>query len=92
MRHNPEAAPTRITTVFRPAGIGIEIFRAASRTTGRMSDEPALSPGCEILLLEDDVALRKRLAAYLLPFGAAATEDGPFEEGRSSLRGVQFRF
>jgi ActR/RegA family two-component response regulator len=38
-----------------------------------MSDETALSPGCEILLLEDDAPLRKRLAVNLRHRGADVT-------------------
>ena len=37
-------------------------------------DDASLSPGCEILVLEDDVPLRKRLAAYLRQLGAEVTE------------------
>ena len=36
-----------------------------------MPAESALPPGCEILLLEDDAPLRKRLAAHLRHLGAA---------------------
>ncbi len=55
-----------------------------------MSDDPALPPGCEILLLEDDAPFRKRLAAYLRNCGAEITEAGRIEEARRLLSTVPF--
>jgi len=57
-----------------------------------MSDETALPRGCEILLLEDDLPLRKRLAAHLRLLGAEVTEAGRLEEARRLLRDVRFEF
>jgi DNA-binding NtrC family response regulator len=57
-----------------------------------MSDASALPPGCEILLLEDDLPLRKRLSAYLRNRGAEVTEAGRIEEARRLLRDVRFEF
>ena len=57
-----------------------------------MSDDAALSPGCEILLLEDDAPLRKRLAAHLRQLGAAVTEAGRLEEARRLLCETRFEF
>jgi len=51
-----------------------------------------LSPGCEILLLEDDAPLRKRLASYLRQLGAEVTEAGSLEEARRQLRDLRFEF
>jgi len=57
-----------------------------------MSDETALPPGSEILLLEDDVPLRKRLAAFLRQQGAEVTEAGRLDEARRLLREMRFEF
>jgi DNA-binding response OmpR family regulator len=57
-----------------------------------MADASPLSPGCEILLLEDDPSLRKRLAAHLSAHGAEVTEAGRIEEARRLLRDVSFDF
>jgi DNA-binding NtrC family response regulator len=57
-----------------------------------MSVETALPPGCEILVLEDDAALRKRLAAHLRKLGAEVTEAARLEEARRLLRDVRFEF
>jgi len=57
-----------------------------------MADASPLSPGCEILLLEDDPSLRKRLAAHLHAHGAEVTEAGRIEEARRLLRDVSFDF
>ena len=57
-----------------------------------MSDEPALPPGCEILLLEDDAPLRKRLAAHLRQLGAEVTEAGTLAEARRLLASLRFEF
>jgi DNA-binding NtrC family response regulator len=52
----------------------------------------ALSPGCGILLLEDDAPFRKRLAAYLRQLGAEVTEAGRLDEARRQLRDLRFEF
>ena len=57
-----------------------------------MSEEPALSPGCEILLLEDDAPLRKRLAAHLRQLGAEVPEAGTLAEARRLLASLRFEF
>ncbi len=57
-----------------------------------MSDETALFPGCEILLLEDDAPFRKRLAGYLRQLGAEVTEAGRIAEARRLLHDVRFEF
>jgi len=64
--------------------------RAAALTT--MPEDPELPRGCEILLLEDDVPLRKRLAAYLRQLGAEVTEAGRLDEARRLLHDVRFEF
>ena len=57
-----------------------------------MPVESALPPGCEILLLEDDAPLRKRLAAHLRRLGAAVTEAATLAEARRLLRDLRFEF
>jgi DNA-binding NtrC family response regulator len=51
-----------------------------------------LSPGCEILVLEDDAPFRKRVAAYLRQLGAEVTEAGRIEDARRLLRDLRFEF
>ena len=51
-----------------------------------MIDAPeGLPPGCEVLLLEDDAALRKRLGAHMRSLGAVVTEAGTLAEARRLL-------
>jgi DNA-binding NtrC family response regulator len=57
-----------------------------------MSDAIALSPDCEILLLEDDAPFRKRLAVNLRHRGADVTEASRLDEARRLLRDVRFEF
>jgi DNA-binding NtrC family response regulator len=57
-----------------------------------MADETALTPGGEILLLEDDAPLRKRLAAHLRHAGADVTEAGRIEDARRLLAAMRFDF
>jgi hypothetical protein len=49
-----------------------------------MSEETALAPGCEVLVLEDDALLRKRLAAHLQGLGAAVSEASRIAGGPAS--------
>jgi DNA-binding NtrC family response regulator len=57
-----------------------------------MSDKTAIPSGCEILLLEDDGALRKRAAAYLTQLGAEVTECATLGEARHLIGAVRFEF
>lgn len=57
-----------------------------------MADDVTLPAGCEILLLEDDATLRKRLGAHLRAAGAEVTEVGRIEEARRVLREMRFEF
>src|SRR5437868_3997292 len=57
-----------------------------------MSDDTALFPGCEILVLEDDAPLRKRLAAHLRQLGGEVTETGRLADARRLLAEVRFDF
>ncbi len=54
--------------------------------------EAALSPGCGILVLEDDAPFRKRLAAHLRQLGAEVTEAGRLEDARRQLRDLRFEY
>lgn len=57
-----------------------------------MADESALFPGGAILLLEDDLPLRKRLSAYLRQLGGDVTEAGRIDEARRLLAELRFDF
>jgi DNA-binding NtrC family response regulator len=57
-----------------------------------MADASPLSPGCEILLLEDDSSLRKRLAAHLRASGAEITEAANIAEARRLLQSTSYDF
>jgi DNA-binding NtrC family response regulator len=57
-----------------------------------MPDEASLPAGCEVLLLEDDAVLRKRLAAHLRMLGAEVSEAGKLEEARRLLGSMRFDF
>ncbi|HEY5551508.1 MAG TPA: sigma-54 dependent transcriptional regulator, partial [Opitutaceae bacterium] len=57
-----------------------------------MSFETTLPPGGEILVLDDDVVLRKRLAAHLRQLGADVTESGTLAETRRLLADLRFDF
>lgn len=57
-----------------------------------MSAETLLPPGCEILVLEDDVSLRKRVAAHLIRLGAVVTECATLNEARRLIDSVRFEF
>lgn len=48
--------------------------------------------GCEVLLLEDDPPLRRRLAAHLRALKAEVTEASTIEEARRLLRDLRFDF
>jgi DNA-binding NtrC family response regulator len=51
-----------------------------------------LSPGCEILVLEDDAPFRKRLAAFLRRQGAEVAEAGTLGDARRLLRDLRFEY
>jgi DNA-binding NtrC family response regulator len=56
------------------------------------SPDTALPAGCEILLLEDDAVLRKRLAAHLRALGAEISEASSLAEARRLLSSLRFDF
>ena len=57
-----------------------------------MDTDTALSPGCEVLLLEDDAVLRRRLAAHLRAFGARPTEADSLAAARHLAADLRFDF
>lgn len=57
-----------------------------------MADDVTLPVGSEILLLEDDATLRKRLGAHLRAVGAEVTEVSRIEEARRVLREMRFDY
>lgn len=57
-----------------------------------MSDETALPTGSEVLLLEDDPVLRRRLAAHLRGLGAEVTETDRIDRARRILAEARFDF
>jgi DNA-binding NtrC family response regulator len=57
-----------------------------------LANDTALPRGCEVLLIEDDAALRRRLAAYLRSLGAEVTEAANLATGRGHLAAARFDF
>ena len=57
-----------------------------------MPPDPVLTPGCEVLLLEDDEGLCRRLAAYLRGLGAEVTEANRLDQARRLLATMRFEF
>ena len=57
-----------------------------------MPDESDLPRGSEVLLLEDESLLRRRLAAHLRNLGAGVTEVGSLAEARRLLADLRFDF
>ncbi|HVU31841.1 MAG TPA: sigma-54 dependent transcriptional regulator [Opitutaceae bacterium] len=57
-----------------------------------MADQSGLPAGSEVLLVEDDAALRRRCAAFLRGAGAEVNEAGRIDEARRLLAGYRFDF
>lgn len=57
-----------------------------------MPPDCALPRGSDVLLLEDDGGLRRRLAAHLRSLGAEVTETTTLAEARNALRDLRFEF
>ncbi|MFT3829937.1 MAG: sigma-54 dependent transcriptional regulator [Opitutaceae bacterium] len=57
-----------------------------------MQADTALPPGCEVLVLEDDQALRRRLVAHLRMLGAQPTEAGTLAAARRLAAELRFDF
>jgi len=64
----------------------------ASLVSGTVAIETEPPAGCEVLLLEDDSALRRRLAAHLRKLGAEVTEFSTIETARRALADLRFDF
>ncbi|HEX2860920.1 MAG TPA: sigma-54 dependent transcriptional regulator [Lacunisphaera sp.] len=57
-----------------------------------MAPESALPPGCDVLILEDDDVLRRRLAGQLRALGVEVTEAGRLDEARRLLGAMRFDY
>jgi DNA-binding NtrC family response regulator len=57
-----------------------------------MASDTAFTPGCDVLLLEDDAVFRRRLAGQLRALGAEVTECGRLDEARRLLGSVRFEY
>jgi DNA-binding NtrC family response regulator len=57
-----------------------------------MAVDPDPPAGCEVLLLEDDSVLRRRLVAHLRSLGAEVTEVATIGEARTALGRMRFDF
>lgn len=57
-----------------------------------MAVDNELPAGCEVLLLEDDAVLRRRLSAHLRALGAEVTEVSAVKAARTALSGLRFDF
>jgi DNA-binding NtrC family response regulator len=57
-----------------------------------MDADSPLPPGCEVLLLEDDAALRRRLNAHLRALGAQVSEAKTIAEARRLAAELRFDF
>lgn len=57
-----------------------------------MQADTALPPGCEVLVLEDDPALRRRLVAHLRTLRAQPTEAGTLAAARKLAAELRFDF
>jgi two-component system response regulator AtoC len=63
-----------------------------ARIARHMAVATELSAGCEVLLLEDDSLLRRRLSAHLRNLGAQVTETSTIGEARRALAELSFDF
>jgi DNA-binding NtrC family response regulator len=70
----------------------VEDRTSFARIVGFMAVDIELPPGCEILLLEDDSLLRRRIAAHLRTLGAEVTEASTIEQARRALPELRFDF
>jgi DNA-binding NtrC family response regulator len=57
-----------------------------------MAVDPDPPAGCDVILLEDDAVLRRRLVAHLRSLGADVTEVATLEEARRALSRLHFDF
>ena len=54
--------------------ISVDARTPSARIAAKMAVDPDPPAGCEVLLLEDDSVLRRRLVAHLRSLGAEVTE------------------
>src|SRR4051794_31341944 len=84
--------PDRPTPPAREGRFALKTNRGCDAVIASMPDDTALPAGCEILVLEDDAALRKRLVAHLRQKGAEVTEASCLAEARRLLKELPFEF
>jgi DNA-binding NtrC family response regulator len=70
----------------------IESWLASGAFLRGMPADATLPRGSEVLVLDDDAPLRKRLAAHLQALGASPTEAGSLAEARRLLAAMRFDF
>jgi DNA-binding NtrC family response regulator len=70
----------------------VEALLRSARIVVTMAADAEPPAGCEVLLLEDDSLLRRRLGAHLRSLGAGVTEVSTIEAARRSLADLQFDF
>lgn len=63
-----------------------------ARIAGYMAADSEPLAGSEVLLIEDDSLLRRRISAHLVKFGAGVTECSTIEEARRVLAGLNIDF
>jgi len=70
----------------------VEAASRFARIAGTMAADTELPAGCEVLLLEDDSVLRRRLSAHLRGLGAEVTEASTIAQARRALGELHFDF
>jgi two-component system, NtrC family, response regulator AtoC len=77
---------------MRRLAISVDARTRSARIAGTMAVETDRLAGCEVLLLEDDAVLRRRLFAHLRSLGTEVTEVSTIAEARHALSGLRFDF
>src|ERR1035437_7364066 len=72
--------------------LGLKSAKSADVLRSVMSFDSTLTPGSEILALDDDPPLRKRLSAHLRQAGAGVSEASTLAEARRLLQSLRFDF
>jgi DNA-binding NtrC family response regulator len=79
-------------TIRSPITNSVEARLRIARIVDTMAADAEPPAGCEVLLLEDDSVLRRRLGAHLRHLGAEVTEVATVESARRSLADLRFDF
>lgn len=72
--------------------INVEAGACIIRINRAMTEDSEFPAGCELLLLEDDAILRRRLAAHLRAKGAEVSEASTIAEAQRLLADLRFDF